>query len=329
MRKISLLFILFYCSSVNIPAQDTLSTGYLKFNLNVDSAYVVVNNNYFEWQKVASGDSIKLLAMRNYITLSTPFDSPLRTGVYIPEDTTFTLSYNFSSENVSNANIQENLAARFHFDANVMVLSDEDSEIYYKGDYKGTGFAKFNAPEELAYLEIKNPDFGTTRKRLNIRERRINFVEDYTRPSRAGAYSVAVIPGASQFYKRQNLKGTLISVTSATLFTFTLHKYSQYRKEFQNFLDYKVNYLKAQTEAAALKWGDLAEEQKVKVQRLDNQRRFLMLSSILLYGFNIYDALSNQPKGGYQKKEKDLKFYLSQEEVLGSLGTTGTFKYHF
>lgn len=312
---------------ISLLAQN--QTGYIKFNFNIDSAHVIVNNNQFEWQKIASGDSLELISTRNYIVLSTPFDAPLRRRVNIPVDSTLVLTHHFSENNINPETLNENLAARNYFDSNIMVLSDEDSEIYYKGDYKGTGFAKFNAPEELAYLEIKNPDFGTTKKRLNVRGRRINFIEDYKRPIRSGAYSIAVLPGVSQFYKKQHLKGAFLSITTAVLVTYTVRKFNEYDSELYRFNNYKLEYSEAGSESEALLWGDRTDEQKIVVQQVDNQRRIFFLSSLLVYGFNIYDAITSKPRGGYLNKEKDLKFYLSQDKVLGTLGTNGTFRYNF
>lgn len=322
---VSLVFI--FTFSDNIIAQTR--TGHIKFKINTDSAYVVIGNDYFTAQKVASGDTIKLNRGVRLLKLFTPYakSGSLYTMVYA--DSVVTLNHIFKKGNLTPEDLSDNIAARYHYDANVMVLTDDDSDIYYKGSYLGTGFAAFNAPEEIGQIEVKNPDFGTSKRTIAVKERQINYVEEYNRPLKSFSKVYSFLPGASQLYKRQYEKSAALGLSNVALITFAALKNAAYKDELDLFNKYNEDYQNASTEQDALRLGDIAEEQQDVVSKLDNQRRFLFLSALVLYAYNIYDGFTSKPAGGYLRKDKDLEFYLSQEQISGTLNPTGTLRYNF
>ena len=305
------------------------NSGWLKFKFNTDSAYVVPGNILFDAIKLASGDSLELETGVRLFSLQTHFDKSDNLYLQVFKDSTVTYSHTFKESNFSPATLTKNVASRHYYDANVIVLTDEDSDIFYNDEYQGTGFAKFNIGENLEELEIRNPDFGHKKRRLNVPEPRLIYIEDHRRPIKSESRFYSIIPGASQLYKKQHIKAFLFGASAATLFTFAGVKSFDYHYELNVFHEYQESYENATSEQAALRFGDLTENQQTKVQRLDNQRRGLLLAGILVYGYNIYDAFTSKPAGGYRNKDKDLQFYLSQKEITGNVGTVGTLRYNF
>lgn len=322
-------FIIFALLILSTPLLAQTPTGFLKFEFNTDSAYVVPGNDLFNAIKLASGDSLELDAGIRFISLQTHFDKSQYLYIQVFSDSTVTYTYSFKKNNLSPATITNNIAARYYYDANVMVVSDEDSEIFYNGEYKGTGFAKFNTFGNIGELEIKNPDFGRAKRRLNVPGQQISFIKNDLRPVKSISRFYSIFPGASQLYKRQHLKAFLYGASAVTLFTYARIKSLDYQKELDVFYKYQENYDNATTEQEALRLGDLAESQHNRVQSLDNHRRFSLLSGLLIYGYNIYDAFTSTPKGGYAKNDKTLEFYLSQEQISEIINPTGTIRYNF
>ncbi|MCP9290478.1 DUF5683 domain-containing protein [Gracilimonas sediminicola] len=321
------LFIFLLFPSTTLLAQE--QSGFIKFEFNTDSAYVIPGNDLLDAVKIASGDTLKFRSGIHLISLQTHFDKSETSYIQVLTDSTVTYSHRFNDRNFGTAILTNNVAARHYYDANVIVLTDEDSDIYYNGKYQGTGFAKFNTNQEIGDLEIENPDFGNTKRRLNIPEPRLTFIADKLRPDKSQSRIYSVFPGLSQFYKKQHFKALLFGASTAALFTYAGLKSSDYQRELDLFHEYQEKYNNANSEQEALRLGDLAERQKSEVQRIDNQRRGLLLAGILIYGYNIYDAFTSKPAGGYRKKQKDLQFYLSQKEITGSVGTVGTLRYNF
>lgn len=326
-RPILFGLLISFLYSGHIFAQDP--TGFVKFKFNVDSAYVVRGVSYFDLYKVASEDSLQFNDGTQILKLFTPVDKSGSIYVKVVKDSTITLTHTFNTGKITPESIDNNVAARYYFDANVMVLSDEDSKIFYNGEHQGTGFAKFNTFGNLGELEIKNPDFGQTKRRLNVPDQRVNFIRKDLRPVKSISRFYSIFPGASQLYKKQHLKAALFGTTTVALFTYAGIKSSEYHKELDVFNEYQENYDNAATEQDALRLGDIAESQQNNVQRLDNQRKYLLLTGLLIYGYNIYDAFISKPAGGYAKNDKNLEFYLSQEQVSGITKTSGTLRYNF
>lgn len=305
------------------------NTGYLKFEFNTDSAYVLPNNNLLDAVKLASGDSLELKKGIRLISLQTHFDKSKSLYLQVFSDSTVTYSYSFKDKSFSPVTIIDNIAAKNYYNANVFVLTDEDSKIFYNGEYQGTGFAKFNTFGNIGDLEIKNPDFGHTKRRLNVPEQKVRFVRNDLRPIETVSKVFSIFPGASQLYKRQHLKAALLGFSTVGLFTYAGVKSSNYHKELDVFYKYQEDYNEAITEQEALRLGDLTESQRHKVQRLDNQRKYSMIAGLMIYGYNIYDAFKSKPAGGYAKNDKSLEFYLSQEQVSGIINSAGTLRYNF
>lgn len=326
-RPILFGLLISFLYSGHIFAQDP--TGFVKFQFNTDSAYVVQGTSYFDLYKVASEDSLQLNVGTQILKLFTPADKSGSIYVRIFKDSTITLTHTFNTGKITPESIDNNVAARYYYDANVMVVSDEDSEIYFNGEYQGTGFAKFNTLGNLGELEIKNPDFGQTKRRLNVPDQSLNFIRNDLRPIKSVSRFYSIFPGGSQLYKKQHLKAALFSASTVALFTYAGIKSSEYNKELDVFNEYQEKYDNAATEQDALRLGDLTESHQNKVQRLDNQRKYLLLTGLLIYGYNIYDAFISTPAGGYAKNDKNLEFYLSQEQVSGITKTSGTLRYNF
>lgn len=322
-----LFYFLIFLFPFSLSAQENF--GYLKFNLNVDSAYVVTNNDFFVTQKIANGDSILLETGTNLINVSVPFDEPINTYKAIFNNATVILSHNFESGEISPETMNDNVAARYYHDANIMVLTDDDSKVFFDGKSAGTGFAKTDSDKRKISVLIRNPDFGSQKFNVQVQQGGINFVEAYRRPKKSNARIFSVIPGASQVYKRQYIKGIGFSTSTAVLFFFAGRKFQQYSEELDLFKRYKYRYNQALDEAEALEWGYRTEKQQDIVTKIDNQRKFFLISGLMVYGLNIYDAFSSTPTGGYYNKKHGLKFYLSRDKIGESYSTVGTIQYNF
>jgi hypothetical protein len=316
-KNIPLFVFILGLFSISLKAQNITDYGYLKFKLNVDSATLVANNNYYELRKVANGDSVKLPPGTNLINLSVPFDKKKERYIPIYADSTIILAHDFKKNNFVAEAMNDNVAARYYFDSNVMILTDDESEVFLDDTLMGKGFVKFSMKKASAQITIRNPYFGKKNYPLKIRGHRVNFREFYRRPKESTARAFAFIPGAAQFYKRQSLKSLAFAGASSFLFISTFKKFNTYQSAYNTFKTYKSKYKVAQTESQAKKWGDLAELQQNKVRKIDNQRKIFLISSILVYAYNVYDGINSKPVGGYQNDNKPFRFYI-EDQMLGA-----------
>lgn len=291
--------------------------GYLKFDLNVDSAVVIINNEYFEPYKISSGDSIKLNAGRNLVNISYAFDAMYEQYIDILPNQTLVIKQKFGTY-ISAQSINANSAAYYHYNADLIVLTDYDSEIYVNGEYAGTAFAKLLIDAPRAIITIKNPLYGTKQHNVNMRHSRVNVLERYNRPTAGNALKLSAIPGAAQFYKKDYLKSGLFALSTFAVAKVVWDLSINYDDEYRMFKGFEHRYREAQTETDAVYWADLANRQLDTVQRIGNLRTALIGVGILIYAYNIFDAIKTEPRGGFQKRNS-LNVYLSSENKATSL----------
>tara|TARA_R110000868_G_scaffold378658_7_gene644218 strand:+ start:13985 stop:14989 length:1005 start_codon:yes stop_codon:yes gene_type:complete len=315
MKKPCFLLLLFTISSIN--AQEI---GYIKFEFNIDSAVVVLDSDLLGRQTIGSGDSLRLITGTHLIQVYPPLDEKQESFKFVYPDSTVVMKFNFSNTNISTNAVDGNFASQDYFDSNFMLVTDRDSEIYLRGELIGTGFVKLNSLFRAIELTVKNPDFGSKSIDFSIGDG-VAVYEYYRRPSESLAKSLSVLPGISQFYKKQVLKGLGLSAATISLVALGISKTTEYSAEEKNFISLRNRYNDATDEQEAFLLGNLTEEQHDIITKLDTQRKLLFGSALLMYAFNIYDGYTSTPKGGY-KNAKPLNFYLSIED--GTFGSVNT-----
>ena len=292
----------------NLLAQET---GFLKFELNIDSVVVVIDRDILTQQTVAAGDSIELVTGTHVLEVYPPFDVKTTTYRLVYKDSTRVISYTFKTNDLSKDALNGNLASQKYFGTNFMLVVDHDSEVYLGRELLGTEFITFDSPFQNLELTVTNPDFGSKNVKFPLSPG-LSIYQHYRRPSEAVTKMLTVFPGLSQIYKRQYLKGIGLTALNVGLLSATIKKTQEYRDEEQVFFSLRDQYNNAVDEEQAFVLGNLTENQQDVVTKLDNQRRILLGSTLIVYAFNIFDAFRSDPKGGYRKPKK-LEFYLSQE----------------
>lgn len=329
MIKYSLLFLALLITPFTTFAQEHTQKGFLRLNLDADSAYAVINNDFFDIRKVSGQELIKLPEGQNLINLSVPFAPKFETRLLIvPSDTTV-LSHEFRNNQINVNNYDGNVAAFNAFNANIMIYTDDNSEIYLGDEYLGKGFATLKSSKRNEEITIKNSHYGKEEFSLKVKEKRVNVYKMVKRPLESNAKFFSLLPGVAQFYKRQRLRSLAFAGASFILITSTVNKFNQYKSAYDIFKSYKSKYEIASTESLAKKWGDLAYSQQAKVRKLDNQRRFFLISSIFVYAYNIYDGMKREPDGGYQKDNKPFRFYIEAYKIGSGHLPQATLIYRF
>lgn len=319
-----MFFVHFFYGWTSALAQET---GFLKFELNIDSVVVVIDRDILTQQTVAAGDSIELVTGTHVLEVYPPFDVKTTTYRLVYKDSTRVLKYMFKTSNLSKDALHGNLASEKYFGTNFMILVDHDSEVYLGRELLGTEFVAFNSPFRNLELTVKNPDFGSKNIKLSLSPG-LSIYEHYRRPSEIAAKMLSVFPGVSQLYKKQYMKGIGLTALNLGLLSATIKKTQEYNDEEQVFFSLRDQYNNAVDEEQAFILGNLTENQQDVVTKLDNQRRILLGSTLLVYAFNVFDAFRSNPKGGYRKPKK-LEFYLSQEYGVAGVTNNANLKLNF
>lgn len=308
-----ILILLFWPLSVN--AQEY---GYLKFDLNTDSATLIIDYDYKNIKSVSDNDSIKVSFGSHHINLSTPLKGQVNKNIYVYQDSTIVVRHNFLGNKLNIHSFDGNYAASQFFNASVIILTDQDSDIYYQNSYQGTGFAMINAIPFSSNnkITIENKFYGTKTVSTNAYPY-LSVFEHYRRPKKSTSQFLSFVPGASQFYKKDFLKsGFFIAGTTGLVISgiFENHRYASEKNTFNRLLQ---RYNQASTEQEALRLGNLTQKQHNKLERANTRRQVIWGAALLLYGINIYDGLTSTPRDGF-RKTKPISFYLSSDGRLSS-----------
>ncbi len=288
-------------------------SGYLKFEFNTDSAHLVLDNDVMGVMKIASGDSIRLPIGTHVVEVYTPFDVRYLEFPNVSSGTTTIVRYLFQSNNVSSESLYANYAAAEYWNANYAMQTDSDTDIYFDGEFKGTGFAFLDFKPGVNTIEFKNPYHKTSYVKIKYRNNKpLTLNEYFVKPIRKLAYSASLVPGASQIYKKQYTKGTLI-FSGTSLFAYLWFRNNKkYSLENRDFINLTLRYNSATTESEALRLGDLVDKQHKILTTLDNKRQVYLSITMISYIYNIIDAFISKPNGGYYEA-KPLNFYFSNQ----------------
>ncbi len=302
--------------------------GFVKFDLNVDSVSIIINNDFNGVRTISTEDSISLGKGLNLVNLSVPFDRFYEVYVQIIPGKTKVVSHEFSEKIPSKYILERNYAAARYYNVNAFIITDSDSKITVGNSTLGVGFAKFTQKIGLYSILIENEDFGTSSiNYLNNDRYYITLFEKYTRPEKPTAQFLSIIPGGSQFYKKQIGKSALFFSGTTVFFGVGISANNSYKKELQTFNELKEQYNNTENESLAFELGNQVEKQQKEVRRKDNMRRAFFGLGILSYSLNIFDAFKSTPDGGY-RKEQPIEFYLTNnQETLGSASVS--MRYNF
>lgn len=318
--KTARLFLFFLPLSIfanPIFAQEENSFGYLKLEFNADSALIVIDYDFTKDTLIANGDSLELEVGSHTIELNRPLTKKITCSFFIKENATLNLEVNFSKDTLSIESVKRNYASKKYFDSNIFILTDLDSEILYKSELIGTGFASISAPYETDFITIKNPDFGSK----NILINGLPFLEvheHYERPSRSRSRILSIAPGASQFYKKDYLKSILTLGTFYPLLFKSLDSKKRYDLELDELDLLMKSYSNAIIEEDARILGDLVEKKLTTIDELKKRKNRFFFVTGLVYTLNILDGWINKPKGGFKEKHA-LDFYIDTANLSGNL----------
>ncbi len=277
--------------------------GYLNINSNFETLYIIVDKNFSEYYVLKEGDSLRLPAGERNIIIASEKAYDSRHTIIIPPDNTHIININFDT------NISE-IAYRYHssyprlmWESNVIIHTDNDSEILFQGETIGRGFAALDLPEGNYTFTTKHPDAGRSRTRVFLREDRLTVLDMYTKPSKSVNRLLSVIPGASQVYKNQPVRGALIVGGAALIGYFSYDYIRQYNDANDHYTATIELYRLANSEAEALYFGNLAEELYDEARSYAKTRDIFLVAGGLFYAFNIWDAW-RKPKSGYRDSDR-------------------------
>lgn len=312
---------------LNVDSSPAQESGYLKITFEADSAFLTVDFKKNEARYISSGDSILLITGTHNIDLSHPFRGQTRGNYFTFPDSVRTLNLRLPKYGITYSGLYRNRAAYNRFESNTLITTDMDTDIFFDGNYLGTGSVLTNLPVGSNSIEFQHPSFGKKKTEIKVRDE-FRVTQFPVLPSKQNASLYSVIPGAAQFYKRNYLRSAIFFGTTVFLTSKYLGSRSTYNTELAYFNELVEAYDAALNVEQAVLFGNLAEQQQQLLK--DEQRKYRTFGAIALltYALNIADAVKIKPRGGWQK-EIPIEFYFSRHVDIPEENTTATLRVNF
>ncbi len=319
LKTISLIS--FLLISTNLLAQDS---SFVQLNFNSEKAFLVIDNDFEEVTEISSGDVITVLAGTRYLSLGLPNNDLERFYVQAPKDSLIVQEIQFSDDGISASTFNNNFATAEYFQANMMILSEPDTEIMYGDSLMGVGFAIFKSDDRFPGFQLRDNQ-GTISNIDTDQTGQFTVIEKYVRPNEYSSRTLSFIPGAAQWHKQQKLKSVGFAVGTIGLTTLYFLENSNYDSKESDYFTLLEQYRSIENESAALQLGNQLDRQANDLQSIDNRRRLFLGLAILTYAGNIADAFLSTPKGGYSNP-RPLQFYIDGINIDGQYVSTATVK---
>ncbi len=318
-------FTLLFCVANSVQAQ----TGYVKFESNADSFKVVVDYNYLEIYTVSSGDSIEIKQGLHNLRLSTPFTQDRFIRINVMPESTKLVYYTVEELPISIDNLENNVSAAQYYGATLILLTDEDTDIFYEDSYVGTGYAMINALNGNRLIRYENKYGYKKNVNYRIKTSRVTAASQFLKPTKKVTQSAAIFPGASQLLKRQRVKASIFFTGTAGGALIAIINNVKLNSAIEEYDNTYFFYKNATDEAYASLLGDELKNLADNSKKYERNRNIALGTTLAFYLYNIYDGLTSIPKGGF-KDDKGLDFYFSDSDLTGGgMSSTATIKYNF
>ncbi|MGH7595227.1 MAG: DUF5683 domain-containing protein [bacterium] len=281
--------------------------GHLKIFTNFDTIYIVVDGDFNQYRPLANGDSIKLavgirkITLVSRVTLDYEFDVDIKENV--------TIERRFSLGKVTNYLVYNAHSSypKLYWRANLMIYTDDESDILIDGKSVGPGYVMLDLKAGTYKATTKHPLAGKTTTSITVRSNRLTIAEMYNKPKKTTARLLSVLPGWSQYYQKETMEGLMIGTATVVGLGLAYKFHQDYNKNNVDYLEFRDQYSKAQTEPEALRLGNKAETSFRAAEKAANIRDILLYSALGIYIYNLIDGW-NAPKSGYLSAKESRKF---------------------
>lgn len=281
---------------------DTLSQkyGFVHFEVEPDTVFLYLDNDYRNLIKLRDGETLKLSA-DYYRLLIFGKDIPDRIlSIEVKESEVDTVGIRVPK--TQSADNKSPTYAAYRWNANIMLFSDSETLISIDGsDYFSYGSIRANLPPGVHRVRFESITGESYDVFLEVNSYQLKTYEKYFKPVKSAARFAGVIPGVSQFYKKQPIKGfsaiALMGITAG----LTLHYDSKLAAGKEDFMSVRQRYDQAGTEQLALELGNQLDEIGSEVTGYKNRRNIFRVAVILVYAANFVDAF-REPENGYARR---------------------------
>lgn len=280
--------------SIDVSGRHFSETGVLNIITEADTVFAYINGDYEEVIEFNNDEKlINLQVGSNEILIFGRTISQFTYRVEIEKEsiTELFVKHEDDSELIDESYLSAYAAYKSGF--NLFVQTDSETEISFGSRLPAqTGSKGYKLSPGVYQLSLSHPSGRDKTELVTISEPHLmKVVEHYFKPTKQTAViSSVLLPGAGQFLKSDYFKGAIMTATAVSAITLTINRHLRLRKTQNEFDQLYPLYLSTNDENLATLRGDRLDVLDSRIQSNGNQRNLFLITFVLIYGFNIYDA---------------------------------------
>lgn len=289
----------FICTTVYSQESDSISYGWLSFQTNIDTFQVVVDQDFSNPFPI-KGDSMKIESGEHTLILVHPEYEDRRSKIKIKPDIHHALVIDFQNKIENDSTLSSYKRIKEGMTHNITIITDKNSLIVIDDSTYGKGYLQTDIGPYQHRIEIKHPTARDRSENIYINPSGKQKLELFAKPKRSISLLLGLVPSASQWYKNEKVKGTILTASTsvATLLAFySIVNYSHLNNGYPKML---TRYQNITQEQEALEYGNLVERRYENLKRTATIRDISLTVLTGLYVYNIVDAILSDPESGYR-----------------------------
>ena len=293
----------------------TDSTGYLKPEItDQDSFYVVLNHKFDEALYIATGDSIEVKAGQIHLRYVKQYYIDVEQNVTVEPDDVKKIGTRLLPVRGNEMRSRRSSYPRLFWDSNNFVLSDPDTELYINGSYAGQHYMTVDTTKtfEVTGIHSSGREFKATF--TPEAGKPFNFYQHYARPKKWKSRYLSFLPGGSQFYTNEPIKGVAFTALTAAGAGLAFLYETKYQDQLDSYNQLRSEYGSAINPEEAFLLGNRTEAAFDKAESYSKTRNRLLLGTVMVYVANIVDGFI-APSIGYRDESRAIDPYLDFDPV--------------
>lgn len=254
------------------------------------------------------GDSLRVKTGSHSIILTHPDYRDVRALVDIKPGqhtklfTSFLRGQRFDSSLSSYKRITEGL------EYNISIMTDESSFIVINDSTYGQGSVITDIGPYQHDIRIEHPKARNRSETVYINPSGQINLSIYALPKRSTALMYSVIPGSSQIYKNQTLKGFALRLTIPATAVLAGYMHFSFNQQNDEYKDMLFQYSTMTDEREVFEFGNLVQGKFNSVKQTARVRDYAIVAAAGLYLYNVLDAIFVSPKSGYRLQVEPADF---------------------
>lgn len=296
MRKILITIVALLGFNTFVAAQ--IDSAFVVISTSAESGFLIIDDNYNSCIEFENGDKIKLKS--GYQTAKVLSDGYNDISIRLNLEPNEEKSFDFAPKFLSSFSARKKYSTYYKcfWDANVIVLSDDDAETYLNGSLLKNPSVRLDL-EPGETFEVKSTLYSASYKQSFETSNELIVIKNYLRPLEQDVLRRSFIPGYAQITKHQPTKGYLIIGLISTFAVSSVYSQTKVSNSENEFRRLEDNYETSTDPNEILEIISASNKELDTIDTFKSVRNVSITALLATYIYNVIDG-RREPKFGFR-----------------------------